>query len=94
MMRAFLPAETVNKIFWKNLFADAALLPLFKELLGIEGCKPFECVGTNEEMLIALKLASERGFWAGEWAIEKIWQTLQTNLWKEKLEKMQVNVRS
>ncbi|MDR0651143.1 MAG: hypothetical protein LBG59_07290 [Candidatus Peribacteria bacterium] len=60
MMRAFLPAETVNAIFEKNLFADEVLLPLFRELLGIEGCKPFECVGTNEEMLVALKLVDER----------------------------------
>jgi hypothetical protein len=44
MMRAFLPAETVNDIFHKNLFTDEKLLPLFRELLGIEGCKPFECV--------------------------------------------------
>ncbi|MDR2190769.1 MAG: hypothetical protein LBP53_06420 [Candidatus Peribacteria bacterium] len=66
MMRAFLPAETVDEIFGKKLFADEALLPLFKELLGMQGCKPFECVGTSEEMLVALKLANERGFQAGE----------------------------
>jgi hypothetical protein len=59
MMRAFLPAEEVNEIFGRNLFADASLLPLFRELLGLEKCKPFECVGTSEEMLIALKLVSE-----------------------------------
>jgi hypothetical protein len=62
MMRAFLPAETVNDIFHKNLFTYSALLPLFRELLGLDGCKPFECVGTKEEMREALKLTSERGF--------------------------------
>ncbi|MDR2415505.1 MAG: hypothetical protein LBD75_02600 [Candidatus Peribacteria bacterium] len=60
MMRAFLPAEEVNEVFGRNLFADETLLPLFRELLGIEGCKPFECVGTNEEMAVALKLVNER----------------------------------
>jgi hypothetical protein len=30
-------------------------LSLFKELLGIQGIKPFECVGTNEEMVLAMK---------------------------------------
>ncbi|MDR0608367.1 MAG: hypothetical protein LBG52_08810 [Candidatus Peribacteria bacterium] len=66
MMRAFLPAETVDEIFGKKLFADEALLPLFRELLGIEGCKPFECVGTEEEMREALKLMTECGFKEGE----------------------------
>jgi hypothetical protein len=62
MMRAFLSAEVVNGIFNKNLFADETLLPLFRELLGVEGCKPFECVGTNEEMILALQLVSAFGF--------------------------------
>jgi hypothetical protein len=59
MMRAFLSAEEVNEVFGKNLFADEMLLPLFRELLGLEKCKPFECVGTSEEMAVALKLVSE-----------------------------------
>jgi hypothetical protein len=28
---------------------------LFKELLGIQGIKPFECVGTNEEVVLAMR---------------------------------------
>jgi hypothetical protein len=27
---------------------------LFRELLGISGIKPFECVGTNEEVVLAM----------------------------------------
>jgi hypothetical protein len=74
MMRAFLPAETVNDIFGKNLFADEALLPLFRELLGIEGCKPFECVGTDDEMREALTLVGKRGFLPEEAAIQQLLQ--------------------
>ncbi len=60
---AFLPKETVINIFETNLFADASLLPLYRELLGIEGIKPFECVGTPEETYAALSLADESGDW-------------------------------
>jgi hypothetical protein len=63
----------MNNIFGKNLFADKALLPLFRELLGMEGCKPFECVGTNEEMKETLQRIHERGFEGGE---EKVAQLL------------------
>jgi hypothetical protein len=60
---AFLPQEQLTKIFNKNLFADEALLPLYRELLDLEGFKPFECVGTPEETKAALYLAHERGEW-------------------------------
>ena len=72
MMRTFLPAETVNDIFHKNLFTDETLLPLFRELLGIEGTKPFECVGTKEEMLEALRLINKRWFQEGEGKIRQL----------------------
>lgn len=65
LMAALLPKENVMLIFGKNLFADASLLPLYRELLGIEGIKPFECVGTPEETYAALLLASDRGTWEG-----------------------------
>lgn len=48
--------EKVNQIFARDLFEDKNLIPLFSELLGISGIKPFECVGTNEEMILAFWL--------------------------------------
>jgi hypothetical protein len=62
---AFLPKQTVIDIFETNLFEDASLLPLYRELLGIEGIKPFECVGTPEETYAALSLADVSGDWDG-----------------------------
>lgn len=56
LLRAFLGKEKVNQIFARDLFDDEALIPLFEELLGISGIKPFECVGTNEEMILAFRL--------------------------------------
>ena len=52
MLRAFLWKDEVNTIFNKDLFEDKELIPLFKELLGIDWIKPFECVWTNEEMVL------------------------------------------
>lgn len=45
--------EIVN-IFGKNLFEDNSLLPIFDELIGTSEVKPFECVGTPDEVKAAL----------------------------------------
>lgn len=62
MLAAFVPKETVLRIFKKNLFEDALLLPLYKDILGLGTMKPFDCVGTFDESQAALSLASKR--WA------------------------------
>lgn len=54
MFRPFITEEQVMIIFWKELYQDSSLDNLFKELLGISGIKPFECVGTNEEVVLAM----------------------------------------
>lgn len=61
LFAAFLRKNTLLEIFGRNLFDDTSLLPLYRELLGIEGFKPFECVGTPEETKAAFLLAHERG---------------------------------
>ncbi len=61
LLAAFLSKAELTKMFGKNLFDDASLMPLYKELLGLEGFKPFECVGTPEETKAAFLLAHERG---------------------------------
>ena len=45
------------KIFGKNLFKDKKLLPIMQQLTGERGFKPFECVGTKKESLIAFYLS-------------------------------------
>ncbi len=60
-LAAYLPAKKITTMFGKNLFDDAALIPLYKELLGIQKFKPFECVGTPEETAAAFLLARKRG---------------------------------
>jgi len=60
-LSAFLSKEKVLNIFGKNLFEDGNLLPLFEELIGVRNFKPFECVGTPEEVKTALEKISEKG---------------------------------
>ena len=60
---AFTSAEKLTKMFGKNLFADESLLPLYRELLNLDGMKPFECVGTPEEMQAAFLLALAQEGW-------------------------------
>ncbi len=61
LLAAFLPEKTVMGIFGENLFAKGSLLRTYKELLGLEGVKPFECVGTPEETREAFSRARTLG---------------------------------
>ena len=61
LMAAHMKRDSVLKMFEKNIFDDASTIPLYKQLLGVEGFKPFECVGTPEETKEAFTMISERG---------------------------------
>lgn len=64
ILRPYLTKDETLSIFWKELYEDTSLEILFRELAGISGIKPFECVGTNEEVILAMKMAYER--WQGK----------------------------
>lgn len=51
----FLPQGELIDIFGENLLDRESLDEYFRELIGIENNKPFECVGTRKEVLISLK---------------------------------------
>jgi hypothetical protein len=55
-LRPFLSDDDTQKIFSQELYENSELIKLYKELLGIDGIKPFECVGTNEEVAYAMYL--------------------------------------
>lgn len=59
-LAAYMPKDTVVSIVGKDMFADESLLPLFEQLAGLRDFKPFECVGTAEEMRTALSAAATR----------------------------------
>lgn len=50
MLSAFLPETQVVRIFGENLLSKSSLKPLLDELLGLTDAKPFECVGTIDEV--------------------------------------------
>ena len=55
ILSPFLSHEKLVAIFGKDLMADASLQPILEELNGTAAVKPFECVGTVEEVRACLK---------------------------------------
>ena len=47
-------------IFGEDLFEKESLKDIFDGLVGISEVKPFECVGTNEEINLALAMCIEQ----------------------------------
>lgn len=54
ILSPFLEQQTLEGIFHKNLFNDAELIPILEQLTGLAEEKPFECVGTLDEVNAAL----------------------------------------
>lgn len=54
LLSPFLYKDKLINIFGKDMFLDKELLTTFKELLGKENVKPFDCVGTFDEMNYAI----------------------------------------
>jgi UDP-N-acetyl-alpha-D-muramoyl-L-alanyl-L-glutamate epimerase len=55
ILSPFLPAADALAIFGRDFLDDAALLPTYLEIAGLEGHKPLECVGRPEEALAAVQ---------------------------------------
>lgn len=70
LLSAFLSKKELIDIFGKNLYADEALLPLFKDILGLGSMKPFDCVGTFEEAQAALFLAKKK--FSGDFIVRQL----------------------
>lgn len=63
VLAPFMSPGQLEAIWHKNMFNDAAQLAGFRELLGIEGHKPLECVGEVAECRLALQLAAAKDEW-------------------------------
>ena len=57
ILSPFLSKERLTAIFGKDLMADESLRPVFEELNGTAAVKPFECVGTVEEVQACVRAA-------------------------------------
>ena len=60
MLSPFLSVEQRCEIFGNNLLNDPHLEPIFNELIGKTAIKPFECVGTPEEINATLYKLSKK----------------------------------
>ncbi|NLP47395.1 MAG: hypothetical protein GX345_00450 [Clostridiales bacterium] len=60
ILAPFMDLERVEAIFGQNLLDKESLLEEFKGLTGLLATKPFECVGTVDEIRYALDLISDK----------------------------------
>lgn len=56
ILTPFLSDEEIYKIFGREILEDEEMVPLLRELSGITPEKPFECVGSREEICAAMVL--------------------------------------
>lgn len=61
LFAAYLAKNEVVEMFGKNMLEDSSLTSLFLDLEGRGGLKPFECVGTFNESLEAMKMIISKG---------------------------------
>ena len=60
ILSPFLEKEVLKQVFGKNLFEDENLKTYLLQLCGVGEQKPFECVGTIEEVNIAIAMRIRR----------------------------------
>lgn len=90
ILAPFIPKPTLTDIFGKNLFADTALLQTFKQLLGTADIKPFDCVGTPQEVVVAFAMAHETREYENDAAMQYVVNEVLPTL--TNLEQMKIDV--
>ena len=60
ILSPFLEPEKLESIFGKNLLEDHTLEDIMHELTGVRAIKPFECIGTVDEVNLALQQSVKR----------------------------------
>lgn len=60
MLAPFLTKEELKNIFGADLLDDMELEKYYRELTGLDKTKPFECVGTRDEVKEAVKMIAKR----------------------------------
>jgi len=56
ILSPFISQEVLETVFGKNLLKDVTLWPMLRQLTGMTESKPFECIGTLEEVNAALQM--------------------------------------
>lgn len=60
ILSPYIPQNELIHIFGENLYEKPALIGYFKELTGLSDIKPFECVGTLDDVNIAVNMFIEQ----------------------------------
>ena len=68
----FIEKNKLIAIFGHNLLDDAEQTTGFAELLGLQGYKPFECVGEIKESLLAFKAISHQACWQYDGVVSEL----------------------
>lgn len=63
ILSAWMDKKTLVGFFGRDLYETPQLFDTFQELIGEKDFKPLECVGTKEESLVALWMASQHTSW-------------------------------
>ncbi len=50
ILSPFLPQDYLAEVFGSDMLENEALLPIYKQLIGVTPEKPFECVGSRDEV--------------------------------------------
>lgn len=88
ILAPFLPKETLISSIGSNLLNDKSQLVGYEELLGLQGHKPFECVGEIDESRAALQMLSQKDEWKNDLIIKELSEKikpLQEDLLKQYL---------
>jgi hypothetical protein len=68
----FLPPARLQEIFTADLLDDERQLEGFRQLLALDGQKPFECVGEAAEARSAILALSRRADWSGHVVVRSL----------------------
>ncbi|GLY20326.1 hypothetical protein [Micromonospora sp. NBRC 101691] len=77
----FMPRERITHIFGGDLLADDTQIPGYRELLGVDGHKPFECVGEVEESVVALSLLAGQEQWRDAPVVRALVEAVPDTAW-------------
>lgn len=92
ILRAFLEKDDIISIFGRELYEDKSLENLFRELAWVSWIKPFECVWTNEEVVLAMKMAYDNWQWDLPFILEIFRNEIYSKMSKSDFEKIEKKV--
>lgn len=92
ILRTFLDKNQILSIFGSELYENKFLEKSFRELIWISWIKPFECVWTNEEIILAMKLTFDKWKWDLPFILEIFKNEINSKMTKNDFEKLKQKI--